>query len=59
MYSKVKNTCTALDRPCGLQDIEAPRFQDNRHTKVVSLSALGTGRFKPQEILPALISLRT
>jgi len=30
--------------PWGFQDVEAPRFQDNRHMKVVWLSALGTGR---------------
>ena len=31
--------------PEGFQDVEAPRFQDNRHIKVVRLSALRTGRF--------------
>ena len=35
---------TGLDRPWGLQEFEAPRFQDNRHMKVVRLSALRTGR---------------
>ena len=35
---------TGLDRPWGFQDVEAPRFQDNRHIKVVGLSALRTGR---------------
>jgi hypothetical protein len=29
--------------------VEAPRFLDNRHMKVVRLSALSTGRFYPQE----------
>jgi len=28
----------------GFQEVEAPRFQDNRHMKVVRLSALRTGR---------------
>jgi len=27
------------------QEVEAPRFQDSRHMKVVRLSALRTGRF--------------
>jgi hypothetical protein len=31
-------------RPLGFQEVEAPRFQDNRHMKVVRLSALRTGR---------------
>jgi hypothetical protein len=38
------NPITGLDRPRGFQEIEAPRFQDNRHMKVVRLSALRTGR---------------
>jgi len=33
------NPCTDLDRPWGFQEFEAPRFQDNRHMKVVRLSA--------------------
>ena len=41
-----------LDRPGGLQEAEAPRFQDNRHMKVVKLSALRTGRIYPQENIP-------
>jgi len=32
------------DRPGGFQEAEVPRFQDNRHMKVVRLSALSTGR---------------
>jgi len=39
------NTITGLDRPWGFQEVEAPRFQDNRHMKVVRLSALRIGRF--------------
>ena len=33
------NPITDLDRPWGFQEVEAPRFQDNRHMKVVRLSA--------------------
>jgi hypothetical protein len=35
---------TGLDRPCGFQKFETLRFQDNWHTKVVSLWTLRTGR---------------
>jgi len=35
-----------------LQEIEAPRFRDIRHTKVVRLSALRTGRLYPPENIP-------
>ena len=48
------NPITVLDRPWGFQEVEAPRFQDIRHMKVVRLSALRT----PQEIFPVLISVR-
>ena len=44
-YHKIEsNPITSLDEPCGFQEVEAPRFQDNRHMKVVRLSALRTDR---------------
>ena len=47
-----------LDRPWGFQEVEALRFQDNRHMKVVRLSALRTSCLTPQEIFLVLISLK-
>jgi hypothetical protein len=42
---KVKsNPIRSLDRPLGFHEVEAPRFLDNPHMKVVRLSALRIGR---------------
>jgi len=43
---------TGLDRSLGFQEVEAPRFQDNRHMKVVRLPALRTGHIYPQRNIP-------
>jgi hypothetical protein len=40
------------DRPIELQEVEATRFQESRHMKVVGLSALHTGRLYPTGIIP-------
>ena len=40
---------TGLDRPFGLQEVKALEFLDNRHMKVVKLSALRTSRLYPPE----------
>ena len=37
------NSITGLDRPWGAHEFEVPRFQDNRHMKLVGLSALRPG----------------
>ena len=49
---------TSLDRPWGFQEVEALRFQDIWHMKVVTLFALCTERLYPQGIFLVLISVR-
>jgi hypothetical protein len=41
------NPITGLEKPLGFQEVEAPRFLDSRHMKVVGLSVLRTGRLYP------------
>jgi hypothetical protein len=49
---KLSNPITGLDRPWVFQEVESPRFQYNRHMKVVRLSTLRTGRLYPPEHIP-------
>ena len=55
---KVKVKVIGVDRPRGFQEVKVPRLQDNRHMKVVRLSALRTCRIYPQEKFLVLISHR-
>ena len=46
-------------RPTGLQEVQAARFLDSRHMKVVRLSAIHTpATYTPQEIFLVPISVR-
>jgi len=55
---KIKQSHYRPGQAWGFQEVEAPRFQDSRHMKVVRLSALYTGRLYPQKISLVLISVR-
>jgi len=52
------NPITGLDRPTGLQEVEAPRFLDIRHMKVVRFQPHAPAALTAQEIPIALISVR-
>jgi hypothetical protein len=53
------NPITDLYRPTGFQEVEALRFEDNRHMKVASLSALCTGHLYPPGNIPGSVSVRS
>jgi hypothetical protein len=60
-YTKLRSKsfpATSVERPLGFQEVEASEFLDNRHMKVVRLSALCTDRLHPQERFLVLISVR-
>jgi len=46
---RFSNPITGLDRPRGFQEVKAPRFQDNRHMKVVRLSPYELAAFTPRK----------
>jgi hypothetical protein len=54
---KGKDKAIPLQAWARFQEVEAPRFQDSRHMKMVRLSALRAVHFYPQEIFLVLISV--
>jgi len=58
IYKKQNNLIRGLGIPWGFQKFAAPRFQDNRHIKVVRLLALRIGHLYPLKIFLVLISVR-
>jgi hypothetical protein len=62
---KQNNPYVGLGRSLGVQEIEAPRFQDNRHMSVAKLSVVGTGSLslppplRPKKIFLVPISVRS
>ena len=49
---RIRNPCTGLQRPWLFQQVQAPRFRDSRHIKVVRFSALRTGRLYSPGSIP-------
>ena len=59
MWQKIKNYFVIqCYRPWGFQEVEAPRFQHNRHMKVVRLSAPSTSCCTHQEIFLVPVAVR-
>ena len=55
---KCKGKAVPLQACTEFQEVEAPRYQDSWHMKVVRLSALHAGCLYPQELFQVLISVR-
>jgi hypothetical protein len=52
LWSPNAYACTGLDGPCGIQQVQVPRFHHEWHIKVVRLTALCTGCLYPQGNVP-------
>jgi hypothetical protein len=57
-WEKVKLSRYRPGQALGVPEVEAPEFLENRHMKVVRLSALRTGHLYPQKGFLVLISVR-
>jgi len=53
-YQPKSNPIKILDKPWGFQEVEAPRFQDSRHMKVVRLSAVRADHLYPPGNIPGI-----
>jgi hypothetical protein len=52
------NPITGLDRPWRFLEVEAPRFQDNRHMKVVECQPYAPAAFNPPGNIPGGLHLK-
>ena len=52
LFTIYSNPITGLQRPCGLQEVEARRFHDSRHMKAVRLSVIHSGHLYPPGNIP-------